>query len=659
MISLWNHQEAAQFSADLGRRVYTSRLLGREPSLVLHGGGNTSVKIRETNLFCEEEEILWIKGSGRDLETIDAAGFSPCRMAPLLRLAQLAALSDTQMARELNRSMTDPSAPAPSVEAILHAIIPHKFVDHTHADALIAVMNTPDGATRVREIYGDRVVILPYAMPGFQLARLCAERFPKEAGLHTVGIVLLQHGLFTFADTARDSYERMIELVTLAEEYLDRYGAWNLATPAATQSTSLEDQRVEVAQLRRDLARVAGRPMILKSHTDEQCAAFARRDDLATLSQQGPATPDHVVRTKRVPMIGRDLEAFRSTYEKYFHDHAADAGCELQMLDAAPRVILDPSLGLLTAGPNANEAAIAGDIYRHTIDIILRATAMGGYRALPAADLFAVEYWDLEQAKLRSVGAPPMFAGEIALVTGAASGIGKACVQSLRQRGAAVAALDINPSIVDMHRGPDYAGFVCDLTSDTQVAKAMESVVKTFGGLDMLVLNAGIFPKATPLSALSTAAWRQVMQINLDANLTLLREAYPLLKLAPNGGRVVIIGSKNVPAPGPGVAAYSASKAALHQLARVAALEWGPDKIRINTIHPNAVFDTGLWTEEVLAARARSYGLTVEEYKTKNVLGVEVRSHDVAELAAEMCGPVFAKTTGAEVPVDGGNERVI
>jgi rhamnose utilization protein RhaD (predicted bifunctional aldolase and dehydrogenase)/NAD(P)-dependent dehydrogenase (short-subunit alcohol dehydrogenase family) len=634
-------------------------LLGREPALVLHGGGNTSVKIRERNLFDEEEEILWIKGSGRDLATIDATGFSPCRTAPLLRLAQLPALPDTQMARELKCSMTDPSAPAPSVEAILHAVVPHKFVDHTHADALIAVMNTPDGAARVREIYGDRVVILPYVMPGFQLARLCAERFSKEAGAQTVGMVLLQHGLFTFAESARESYERMIELVTLAEKYLDGHGAWNLAAPATGQSASTKEQRGEIAELRRDLTRVAGRSMILMSHPEEKYAAFARREDVAALSQQGPATPDHVVRTKRVPMLGRDLDTFRAAYAQYFQKNAARGARELRMLDAAPRVILDPDLGLLTAGPNAKEAVIAGDIYRHTVDIILRATALGGYRALPASDLFDVEYWDLEQAKLRSAGTPLMFAGEIALVTGAASGIGKACVESLLRRGAAVVGLDLNPAIVEMYRRPEYAGFVCDLTEESHIARAMESAVKAFGGLDMLVLNAGIFPKATPLSALSTSTWRQVMQINLDANLVLLREAHPLLKLAPNGGRVVIIGSKNVPAPGPGVAAYSASKAALQQLARVAALEWGADKIRINTIHPNAVFDTGLWTDEILAARARSYGVSVEEYKTKNVLGVEVRSQDVAELASEMCGPVFAKTTGAQVPVDGGNERVI
>jgi NAD(P)-dependent dehydrogenase (short-subunit alcohol dehydrogenase family) len=358
-------------------------------------------------------------------------------------------------------------------------------------------------------------------------------------------------------------------------------------------------------------------------------------------------------------MIGRDLDGYRIAYEEYFRAHASTVRGELQMLDAAPRVILDSSLGMITAGPTAKDAVIAGDVYRHTIEIILRATALAGYRALSADDLFDVEYWDLEQAKVRSAAAPRVFAGEIALVTGAASGIGKACVDSLLRRGAAVAGLDISPAITEMHKRPDYAGFVCDLTDESQIRRALESTVRAFGGLDMLVLNAGIFPKATSLASLTSSAWREVMQINLDANLAIMREAYPLLKLAPKGGRIVVIGSKNVPAPGPGVAAYSASKAALNQLARVAALEWGADGIRINTIHPNAVFDTALWTEEVLTARARSYGVTVEEYKTKNVLGVEVCSQDVAELAAEMCGPLFAKTTAAQVPVDGGNERVI
>jgi NAD(P)-dependent dehydrogenase (short-subunit alcohol dehydrogenase family) len=261
-----------------------------------------------------------------------------------------------------------------------------------------------------------------------------------------------------------------------------------------------------------------------------------------------------------------------------------------------------------------------------------------------------VEYWDLEQAKLRKAGTPPVFAGEIALVTGAASGIGKACMESFRKRGAAVVGLD---------RQACRDGLVCDLTSEAQVRDALTRAVRQFGGLDMLVLNAGIFPQSNPIAELTTDTWRKVMQVNLDATFALLREAHPYLKLAPNGGRVVVIGSKNVPAPGPGAAAYSASKAAVNQLARVAALEWGQDRIRINTLHPNMVFDTAIWTPELLAARARNYGITVEEYKTNNILRVPVTSEDVAELAVMMCTSLFTKTTGAQIPVDGGNDRVI
>jgi NAD(P)-dependent dehydrogenase (short-subunit alcohol dehydrogenase family) len=273
--------------------------------------------------------------------------------------------------------------------------------------------------------------------------------------------------------------------------------------------------------------------------------------------------------------------------------------------------------------------------------------------------LFDVEYWELEQAKLTKRGAPPVFAGEVALVTGAASGIGKGCVESLLRRGAAVVGLDINPSIESMMARPDFLGIACDLTNEESVSGALEKAAFAFGGLDMLILNAGIFPGGAKISELKSDLWRKVMSINLDANLTLMRESHPLLKTAPRGGRVVIIGSKNVAAPGPGAAAYSASKAAMNQLARVAALEWGSDRIRVNSIHPNQVFDTGLWTQEVLEARANHYGLTVDQYKSNNVLKVEIKSADIAEMAAEMCGPLFAKTTGAGVPIDGGTERVI
>ncbi len=656
MKSLWDTNVAATCGNELELRAYTSRLLGMDKTLVLHGGGNTSVKLTEKNLFGEDEQILYVKGSGWDLETIAPAGFTPVRLEHLQRLAKLSSLPDPEMVNQLVTHQTRASAPVPSVEAILHAILPYRYVDHTHADAIIAITNTADGEARIREIYGKQMVVIPYVMPGFDLARSCAERFAAEAGPDMLGMVLLNHGIFSFGDTAKESYERMIELVGRAEEYLKRHKAWDVA---AEQPQKQGDVVHALASLRREVSKVAGFPLIVKRYADEVSLAFAQRADVARITQQGPATPDHVIRTKRLPMVGRDVAAYVQAYKDYFAQLEPQAQERKTMLDPAPRVILDGELGMCALGKSPQDAAIVGDIYTHTMDIILRATALGGYQALSAKDIFDVEYWDLEQAKLRKGGKPQPYTGEVALVTGAASGIGKACVDSLLARGAAVVGLDLDAAVCNMRKGSSFLGLQCDLTSEVQFKQALAQAVENFGGLDMLVLNAGIFPGGCRIDDLKTEEWRKVMNINLDANLMLMRECHPLLKLAPHGGRVVVIGSKNVPAPGPGAAAYSASKAALNQLARVAALEWGADNIRINSLHPNAVFDTGLWTEEVLAARAKHYSLSVNEYKKNNVLKTEVTSRDVAELAAELCGTLFAKTTGAQIPVDGGNDRVI
>jgi rhamnose utilization protein RhaD (predicted bifunctional aldolase and dehydrogenase)/NAD(P)-dependent dehydrogenase (short-subunit alcohol dehydrogenase family) len=654
MKNLWNPAEAAKCKSDLELRVYTSRLLGRDNTLVLHGGGNTSVKVRERNLVGEEEEILYVKGSGWDLETIEAAGFTPVRMAHLLKLAQLEVLSDPQMVSELATHVTRPGAPAPSVETILHAVIPHKFVDHTHADALLAITNTDDGEARVREIYGDDVLIVPYVMPGFELARACAKKIQAGLKPSTIGMVLLKHGLFSFGATAEESYNRMISLVERVENYLKKHGAWELA-----RSNDIGPRRPigpMLAALRHDIAKSAGFPVVIATSCDAKSVGFARRPNLREISQRGPATPDHILRTKRLPLLGRAVEQYAASYREYFARNAPRAKEPKTMLDPAPRVVLDPEIGLATVGRTAKEAQIARDLYSHTIGVITRAEALGGYRALSEEELFEFEYWDLEQAKLRRAGEPALFAGEIACVTGAASGIGKACVEALLKRGAAVVGLDVAEQ--DGERS-DFLRVQCDVTSEQAVADALEKAVRCFGGLDMLVLNAGIFPASIPIESIDAGEWRHVFAVNLDANLTLLRECHPLLKLAPRGGRVVVIGSKNVAAPGPGAAAYSASKAALTQLARVAALEWGSAGIRVNTLHPNAVFDTGIWTDDVLKARAASYGISVDEYKRINILQTEVRSADVGELAAELCGPLFAKITGAQIPIDGGNERVI
>lgn len=657
MRSLWDEQEAGACTSELELRVYSSRLLGRDPSLVLHGGGNTSVKIKEKNVVGQEEDILYIKGSGWDLETIEAEGFAPVRLQPMIKLAELDTLTDPQMVNELKTQLTRADAPAPSVETILHAVLPFRYVDHSHADAVVTITNTVDGLQRIKDIYGDQVVLIPYVMPGFDLARDVARLFAEQAGPQTVGMILMNHGVFSFADSAQESYERMIRLVDMAESYLSAENAWE--PEAAAQEEAKSINRSEIAALRQDISEQAGRPMILHVSDSARARAFARHNEVERISQQGPATPDHVIRTKALPMLGRDVESYAQKYTEYFNTHEPSAKERKTMLDPAPRVILDREFGLCCAGRTVKDASVVHDIYEHTMECILRAEKLGGWQALPPEDLFNIEYWDLEQAKLAKGGSSPVFTGEVALITGAASGIGKACVDSFLQRGAAVVGLDIDERITDISSISAFLGIQCDLTDQGQVQEALDQAVARFGGLDMLVLNAGIFPASTEIAELSSEAWRKVMAVNLDANLDLLRECYPLLKCAPGKGRVVVIGSKNVPAPGPGAGAYSASKAALTQLMRVAALEWGRDGIRINALHPNAVFDTAIWTDEILAARAEHYGLSVQEYTTNNVLAVEVSSRQVAELASEMCGPLFSCTTAAQLPIDGGNKRVL
>ena len=648
----WDDVGAARSTGALGERVYTSRLLGVDPELVLHGGGNTSVKLLHTTVFGEEVDALVVKGSGSDLADVDESGFAWLRLAAVARLAELDALTDTEMANQLRLAEVVAGGPAPSVEAILHALIPARFVDHTHADAVVTITNTPAGADIVAEVYGDRVLVVPYVMPGFKLAKRFGELLPAAGDVD--GAVLMNHGVFTWGDTAKDSYDRMIELVQLADRYVaSRRRPWPTAPPAPPPD------RLARARLRRDVSAAGGRPMVVEHHTDDEAMGFIAHPGVAAVTQRGTATPDHVIRTKPWPLVGRDVDGYVRRYGEYFERHRGDR--DLEQLDPAPRVVLDPGLGMSCVGGTPREAGVAADIYRHTMKIILDAEALGGYQPATIADLFDVEYWDLEQAKLRRGGKPAPFAGEVALVTGAAGGIGKACAAALMAEGAAVVGVDVDPEIKGGFEGPNWLGAQADVTEGPAMQAALDAAVERFGGLDILVLNAGVFPHSTRLSDLRSENWRRVMAVNVDAAASLLSAAHPLLALAPapNRGRVVVIGSKNVPAPGPGAGAYSASKAALTQLARVAALEWGGDGIRVNVIHPNAVFDTGMWSEEILAERAAHCGVTVEEYRTNNVLGTEVKSADVARLCVAMCGPAFAKTTGSQVAVDGGHERVI
>ncbi|MFG3422939.1 bifunctional aldolase/short-chain dehydrogenase [Micromonospora sp. NPDC048063] len=652
MLDRWSAADAPDASDPIARLVYASRLLGADTDLVLHGGGNTSAKTTVTDLTGEPVEVLHVKGSGSDLATMDASGFTALRLDRLRALLRLERLADSDMMNELRCARLDATAPDPSVETLLHALLPYPAVLHSHADALLALTNQPKGDRLVEEVYGDRVVVVPYVMPGFDLARLCAELYPARAHAGTVGVVLLNHGLFTFGADAEEAYRRHIELVTLAEERMA------LPRPRVAPAKPRPVDRLRLARLRHEVSTAAGAPMLLSRYEDPAVRAFLDRPDLAAVATRGPVTPDHVLRTKRIPLVGTDVAGYAGDYRRYVEQNRSRARTALTTLDPAPRVILDPELGMLTAGRRAAEAMMARDIYRHTVDVIEAAEAVGGYQALSAQDIFDLEYWELEQAKLRRGGPVPEFAGEVAVVTGAASGIGRACAEALLARGACVVALDRDPSVAASD-GPARLGLTVDVTDSAAVDAALDTAVDRFGGVDIVVAAAGIFPASREIAGLDPADWQRTMAVNAESVAYLFSRTHPLLALAPRGGRVVVVASRNALAPGPGAVAYSASKAAVTQVARVAALEWATDGIRVNVLHPDAVFDTGLWSAELLEARARRYGLTVAEYTRRNLLRTEITSARVGDLAATLCGETFAATTGAQITVDGGNERVI
>lgn len=649
----WNDADAAACQGDpLALRVYSSRLIGREPALVLHGGGNTSVKASFTDLFGDVNEVLYVKGSGWDLATIEAAGFAPVRLDVLKKMACLGALSDPDMVATQRGALLDTTAPNPSVEAILHAIIPFRYVDHSHADAVVTLTNTPDGEATVKALYGDRILVIPYVMPGFELARAVWKMTDGLDWAGLEGLVLMSHGLFTFADDVRESYERMINLVTEAEAHL---GEPPQATAAVGSLSSLD-----LAALRGAVSRAAGMPMLASFDGSAETHSFAVREDAAAIASRGPLTPDHVIRTKRLPLIlneqpGDAVARYVTDYQTYFDTHAAD---DMKRLDPAPRWALWQGAGAVSFGRSVHDVEVVADIVSHTLGAIMQAQRHGGWMALPASDIFDVEYWDLEQAKLAKGSSSALFQGRIALITGAASGIGRACAEAMLSQGAVVAALDVNPAVVEKFATPKALGIECDVTDSDQLVAAIESTTACFGGLDIVVSNAGIFSADAAISEMNDEEWAGSLEVNLSASMRLLRASIPFLAHGVDPA-VVIIGSKNVPAPGPGAAAYSAAKAGLTQLARVAALELASSGIRINTVHPNAVFDTAIWTDEVLRARAERYGLTVDAYRTSNLLRTEVTSDDVARMVCAMAGPLFAKTTGAQVPVDGGSERVV
>lgn len=653
MQSLWNDQEAATFGTDpLGQRVYTSRLLGRNPALVLHGGGNTSVKAEEKDFFGDSVSLCYVKGSGWDLATIEREGFSPVRMSALLKMAELPTMSDSDMVLQQRAAMTNPNAPAASIEAILHAILPFKFVDHSHANAIAALTCNADGEARVKEVFGSRVIVVPYVMPGVILAKtvydLIKGRDLRAEGID--GMVLLKHGLFTFADDAKTSYELHIKLVTKAEEYLAKKAG------AVAATAEPKEDLLALAALRKAVSTKRGVPQIARLLSKPDQVAYA---SIGAAGTRGPLTPDHSIRTKRTPaVIGEDIsasvQAYADDYAAYFQRNAKGE----TMLDPAPRFALWQGHGIVAFGDTVKDANIVADIAESTATTVALGEAVGGWEPLPEKDIFEIEYWELEQAKLRKGPARKVHQGKVALVTGCAAGIGFAIAESLAEQGAQVIGLDIDKEIPEIMKKIGAVGIVVNLTEDQPVIDAINLAVREFGGIDIVVSNAGIFPKNDNLDVMVQTDWDRTLMINLTSHQKLMNKVIPFVKQGIDAS-IIFVGSRNFKAPGPGASAYSCSKAALTQLCRVAALELAPHKVRVNIVHPDAVFDTKLWTPEALAKSAARYGMTVDEYKTKNLMKVEIKSKDIGNMVAAMASPLFAKVTGAQIPVDGGNDRVI
>ncbi len=647
---------------DVALRTYSARLLGADASLVLHGGGNTSVKTTQPDLFGDPVEVLCVKGSGWDLASIEPAGHPAVRLAPLLRLRSLERLSNEAMVNAQRQNLMDTAAPNPSVETLLHAFIPAKFIDHTHAVALLALADQPEAAEVIGEVYGDRVACVDYAMPGFELAKRAAAAFETRPDLE--GLVLINHGLFAFGATARESYERMIALVNLAEDHIARRPP--IARPALS---GVAPAAGALPVLRGALGRAApGGHWICDLRAGGPAFTVASHDRADEWAERGVATPDHVIRTKRRPLVlsdpGSDLAAWRGAveaalagyaqdYGDYFARQAPRAAEAKTMLDPLPRVVAIAGLGLVGLGRTAAEAGIAADVAESWAETLLAAEAIGRFEPVGEADTFDVEYWSLEQAKLGK-GARRRLEGRVVVVTGAAGAIGAATARAFAAQGAEVALLDRDQegAAAQAHAmGPRALAMACDVTDPDAVESALDKVCARFGGVDIVVSNAGSATTGA-MADLTPAALRASFELNVFGHQNIAQSAVRRLRAQGLGGVLLFNASKQAVNPGPDFGAYGASKAALLALMRQYALEHGADGIRVNALNPDRI-RSGLLTDQMIAARAGARGVDEAVYMAGNLLREEVTADDVA--AAFVFAALMEKTTGAVIPVDGGN----
>jgi rhamnose utilization protein RhaD (predicted bifunctional aldolase and dehydrogenase)/NAD(P)-dependent dehydrogenase (short-subunit alcohol dehydrogenase family) len=657
--------------SDLALRVYTTRLLGQDPRLVLHGGGNTSLKTKVPDLLGEATEVLCVKGSGHDMATIEPAGLPAVRLQPLRKLRAREALSDDELVRVQRANLIDPMAPTPSVETLLHAFVPHTFVDHTHASAVLSLVDQPNGEEICTEVYDGRMGFVPYLMPGFGLAKMAAEVY--EAKPDVDGLILSKHGIFTFGASARESYERMIEMVALAEKRLthrrnavfvarslpDRVAPYCQVAPILRGACSLKDPVVEGAW-RRLICEFRSSPTILN---------FTNGAEVMRYSQAGVVTSDHLIRTKNwplvvaVPEVGkldafkREVEAaaqaFTAKYQAYFARNDARSAVKHHPLDPLPRVILVPGLGLIGLGHTNRDAMISADLAESAIETITDAEAIGCFESIGEWEAFKSEYWSLQQAKLGSPGEKPL-AGQVAAITGAAGAIGAATARAFAGVGAEVALLDIDEAAA-LERAREIGGAAlavkCDVTDPDSVSAAFVRVVEAFGGVDIAVSNAGAAVTGL-IGEVDEAVLRQSFEINFYGHQRVAQNAVKVMCQQGTGGCLLFNVSKQAVNPGPRFGPYGLPKAATLFLVRQYALDYGAVGIRANAVNADRI-RSGLLTPAMIAARAEARGLSEKEYMSGNLLGREVTAEDVAQ--AFLHQALELKTTGDVTTVDGGN----
>ena len=680
MKSAWVNRDAEALVArgaesgidrDLTLRIYTTRLLGRDPKLVLHGGGNTSLKTRMRDLFGEDVEVLRVKASGADMAAIESESLPVVRLDPLRRLRALDAIADDELVGIERANLIDPAAPTPSVEIMLHAFLPHKFVDHTHATAVLGVIDQPDGEARCAEVFGGRLAFVPYLMPGFGLAKKAIEVFERAPA--SEGLIFSKHGIVTFGDSAREAYERMIEMVSLAEDFIARNRkAVTVSAPVLSDLALV----AEVAPIVRGAcsqkdAHIEGawRRLVLEFRAGEAVINFLKNKDLKRLSESGVVTPDHTIRTKNWPLVlphpeGGKLDAFKRTardaadlfiahYRNYFARHNKRVGGIKHELDPLPRVVLVRGLGLFGLGRSKRDAVIAADIAEAWIEAVSDAEAIGRFESISEADMFDCEYWPLEQKKLGARSEPPL-AGQIVAVTGAAGAIGAAAAKAFAAVGAEVALLDVNlPAATEQAKaiGPTALPVQCDVTDAASVRAAFDAVAENFGGVDILVSNAGAAWQGR-IGEVDEDILRKSFELNFYGHQRVAQAAVKIMLAQGTGGCLLFNVSKQAVNPGPNFGPYGVPKAALLALMRQYALDYGSDGIRANAVNADRI-RSGLLTTEMIAARAKARDLSEKDYMGGNLLGREVTADDVGQ--AFLHQALALKTTADVTTVDGGN----